>query len=118
VPAADERSSAMWCHLGVLLIGVLSCGALTLLAWIVPLVIMNGKGRESAFVRHHASQALNFYIEMLIAGIVAFVLLFVLIGFVLLPLLIIWNLVFLIVASVQASNGEWYRIPANLPLIS
>jgi uncharacterized Tic20 family protein len=117
VPGADERSAAMWCHLGVLLVGVLTCGVLTLLAWIIPLAIMNGKGRESAFVRHHASQALNFFIEMLIAGAVAFVLVFVLIGFILLPALIIWNLVFLIVASVKASSGEWYFIPANLPLI-
>jgi uncharacterized Tic20 family protein len=108
----------MWCHLGPLLISVLTCGIGAILAWIVPLVIMNGTGRTSPFVRHHAAQALNFYIEMFIAGFVSGLLIFVLIGFLLLPVVVLWEVVFAIVATVQASSGRWYRIPANLPLIT
>jgi uncharacterized Tic20 family protein len=118
VPAPDERSAAMWCHLGPLLVSFLSCGVLAIVAWIVPLLILNGRGQTSAFVRHHASQSLNFYIEMFAAGFIAGLLLFVLIGFLLLPLLIIWSFIFSIVATVKASSGEWYRIPANLNLVS
>lgn len=117
-PAPDERTSAMWCHLGPLLISVLTCGVLAILGWIVPLVIMNGKGRTSPFVRHHAAQSLNFYIEMFIAGFVSAILMFVLIGFLLFPIVVLWELIFVIVATVQASSGRWYRIPANLPLIT
>jgi uncharacterized Tic20 family protein len=108
----------MWCHLGPLLMSVLTCGLLAILAWIVPLAIMNGTGRTSPFVRHHAAQSLNFYIEMFIAGFISVALMFLVIGFLLFPLVVIWELVFAIIATVQASSGRWFRIPANLPLIT
>jgi uncharacterized Tic20 family protein len=108
----------MWCHVGPLLVSALSCGTLAIVAWIVPLFIMMGRGQTSPFVRHHAAQSLNFYIEMFLAGFISVVLMLVIVGFLVFPFLVIWSLVFTIVASVQAANGRWYRIPANLSLIS
>lgn len=61
--SADETSNALWSHLGALLVSFL-CGYY--LAWIVPLVIRNGRGRQSAFVRDQATEALNFSLTALI----------------------------------------------------
>lgn len=107
----------MWCYLGPLLVSFLTCGLGALIAWIVPLLIANGRGADSVYVRHHASQSLNFYIEMFIAGFVSALLMLVLIGFVLYPVVLIWELILSIVASAQASSGKWYKIPANLSII-
>ncbi len=117
-PTPDERSTAMWCHLGPLLVSFLSCGVLAIVAWVVPLMILNGKGQTSRFVKLHATQSLNFFIEMLIAGAITGVLIFAFIGFVLFPIVVVWNIVFAIIATIQASSGKWYRIPLNLPLFS
>jgi uncharacterized Tic20 family protein len=44
--------------------------------------------------------------------------LFVLIGFVLLPVALIVNLALVIVASIKASNGEFYRYPFTIRLVT
>jgi uncharacterized protein len=49
--------------------------------------------------------------------IVVGVLLFVLIGFALLPILWVLNAVFVIVASIQASDGRFYRYPMTIRFI-
>ena len=42
----------------------------------------------------------------------------VIVGFVLLPLVLIANLVFIIIASIKASNGEFYRYPLTIRMIT
>ncbi len=54
---------------------------------------------------------------MLIYNVVAAVLCLVLIGFALLLILHILNLVLVIVASIQASEGKLYRYPITIRLI-
>ena len=54
---------------------------------------------------------------MLIYNIIAGVLCLVLIGFVLLAILHILNLVLVIVASIQANEGKLYRYPFTIRLI-
>ncbi len=111
--AAEERQFAMFAHLGQLLGLVTGIGG-----FVVPLILMLTKGKESDFVRRAAVESLNFWITGIIAGIVAFVLLFVLIGIVLLPLVgIIW-LALPIYAGIKANEGIDYRYPFNLRLIS
>jgi uncharacterized protein len=116
-PSDAERRTAMWCYLGPLLLTFLTCGLGSLIAWVIPLVLANRRGRESYFIRHHASQSLNFAIEMFIAGFVSAILLFAFLGFILLPCVIVWELVFAIIASSRAANGQWYQIPANLTVV-
>jgi uncharacterized Tic20 family protein len=69
----QERQSAKWTHLGPALIwwigGVLTCGLATLLAFVPPLVILNGSGQRSAWVRANAVNALNFQLSLLIYNI-------------------------------------------------
>jgi uncharacterized Tic20 family protein len=102
----DERLWAMLAHLGGLVLGFLAS-----------LIVLLVQGEKSAFVRRQAVEALNFQITLLIASIVSFVLLFVLIGFILLPVVLIGGLVLMIVAGVKANAGEDYRYPVNLRLV-
>lgn len=109
----SEYSTAMWAHLSALLISYVACG----LGFIGPLIIMNGQGKQSAFVRHHAVEALNFSLTVLIAYIVSGVLIIVVIGLFLLPIVAIGSLVLYIMAAVAANRGEWYRYPVNIRFV-
>ncbi len=82
-----------------------------------PLVIYLINGDKDPYVRHHASEALNFHLTMLIAFIVSAVLLVVLIGIVLLPIVAIMSLVFSILGTIAASKGEWYRYPISIRMV-
>jgi uncharacterized Tic20 family protein len=82
-----------------------------------PLIVMLTKGNESAWVRRQAVESLNFQLSMLIYAVVSGVLLFVLVGFVLLPLVGLTWLVCTIIASVKASRGEDYRYPVTIRMV-
>ena len=86
--------------------------------FIAPLVIYLIKKDESPFVRQHAVESLNFQISVTVYTMVAFLLVFLLVGFFLLPLLGICTLILVIVASIKASEGHMFRYPLTLRLIS
>lgn len=92
--------------------------AFVAMAFLGPLLVLLLKGNTSAYVRAQALESLNFQITMLIAIAVSFVLLFLLVGFLLLPIVGIWWLVFTILGSIKAANGELYRYPLTLRLVS
>ena len=102
----DERLWAMLAHLGGLVLAV-----------IAPLVVMLVQGEKSSFVRRQAVEALNFQITLLIATLVSFVSIFVLVGVLLMPIVIIAGLVFLIIGGVQAYGGNDYRYPLNIRMV-
>jgi uncharacterized protein len=82
-----------------------------------PLIIWLAKRSDSPEIDEHGKESLNFQISMLIYNVIAGVLCLVLIGFVLLFILHILNLVLVIVASIQASEGKFYRYPLTIRLI-
>ncbi len=109
---ADERTwggAAHWSALVASLVG---------LSFLGPLIVMLTKGNESGYVRAQAVESLNFQLSMLIYFIVSFVLVFVLIGFLLLPVVGIAWLVLTILASVKSANGELYRYPLTIRMVS
>jgi uncharacterized Tic20 family protein len=62
-------------------------------------------------------ESLNFQLSILIYAAVSFMLIFVLVGVVLLPIVgLVW-LVFTIIGSVRASKGEDYRYPVTLRMV-
>jgi uncharacterized Tic20 family protein len=63
-------------------------------------------------------ESLNFQISVLIYAIISAILLLLLIGFILLPAVGIFWLVFTIIGSVRASNGEDYRYPLTIRMVS
>jgi uncharacterized Tic20 family protein len=83
-----------------------------------PLVIWLIKRNESPFVDEHGKESLNFQISMTIYGIISGILCVALIGFFLLPVILISDLVLVIIASIRANDGEPYRYPVTLRFIS
>ncbi len=82
-----------------------------------PLLVWLIKGKEDPQIEVHAKAALNFQISMLIYGVAAGALMFVGIGFVLLPAVAIFDLVCVILAAVKASEGQLFKYPLSLNLI-
>jgi uncharacterized Tic20 family protein len=80
-------------------------------------VIYLVNGEKDPFVRHHAAEALNFQITLLIGYVVAIALSLILIGLLLLPVLFVLGIVFPILAAVAANKGEWYRYPVCIRLV-
>jgi uncharacterized protein len=112
-PTESEVSSARAAHL------------LTLLGYVVPfvsiiapLLIWQTTGKESAFVTQHAKESLNFQISMLIYLTVAGLLIFVLIGFVLVPALIVLDIVLVIQQSGIAGRREASSYPFCIRFIN
>ena len=105
-PTSDERTLAILAHI------------LTIVSsFIAPLVIYLLKKDESAFVSEHAKESLNFQITMFILFMISFILMLVLIGFLLIWLLSIANLVLVVIATIKANENKMYRYPINFRLI-
>jgi hypothetical protein len=83
-----------------------------------PLVVWLAKRAESPEIDAHGKEALNFQISMLIYNLVAGVLCLVLIGFVLLGVLYLLNIIFVIIAALKAGEGEMYRYPLTIRLVN
>jgi uncharacterized Tic20 family protein len=75
------------------------------------------KRGDSPEIDEHGKEALNFQISMLIYNVVAGILCLIAIGFVLLAILHVLNVVFVIIAAMRASEGQMYRYPVTLRLI-
>jgi uncharacterized Tic20 family protein len=82
-----------------------------------PLIVWLAKRADSPEIDAHSKESLNFQISMLIYNAIAAILCLVLVGFVILGLLHILNIIFVIIASIQASEGKLYRYPLAIRLI-
>src|SRR5205814_5908669 len=85
----EERMWSLLCHLSYFVFGL-----------IAPLIIMLTLGNRSQYVRYHAVEALNFHITAWIAGLASALLIFVLIGIVLLPIVLVVCAIFAIIAAI------------------
>jgi|WetSurMetagenome_2_1015567.scaffolds.fasta_scaffold204611_2 uncharacterized protein len=109
----DARMWGMLCHLAGLA-GFVIPGVGFVIG---PLVIWIIKKDEFPFVNEHGKEAVNFQISMLIYAIIAGLLCFACVGFVLLPAVGIVDLIFLIIAAIKTNNGEKYRYPLTIRFI-
>ncbi len=112
VPAEQERDWALAAHVGSFLAAYVGLG------FVCPLVVLLAKGKQSAFVRQHAVESLNFQLTALGALLVAGVLALVYIGLVLLPFIAMVYLVLVIMAGMAAYRGEAYRYPVAIRLVT
>ena len=108
-----ERNWSMACHLSALAGYVIPFGSL-----LGPLVVGLIKKDEMPFVNVQGKEALNFQLTMVIAAIISIVLMFVIIGFILIWIVGVVDLIFIIIATVQVSKGVDYRYPFALRLIN
>ena len=111
-PDRDSQQWGMIAHLSALIGFIIPFGNL-----IGPLVIWQMK-KELPFVVDQGKEALNFQITVAIAVMVCFLLSFVVIGLLLLPVVGIGALVLTVIAGLKANNGEAYRYPFALRLIN
>jgi uncharacterized Tic20 family protein len=114
VPASSSESARSWC-IGLHLSGLSGLILSFALAHIVvPLVIWLVKRADSPEIDSTGKEVLNFQISYTIYSLIAGALCFVLIGFLILPIVLIVWLVCIIIAAVKTSNGENYRYPATI----
>ncbi|KFZ36632.1 hypothetical protein HR45_15150 [Shewanella mangrovi] len=76
-----------------------------------PLIVYLMKREDSPFIEACGKNCLNFQISMVIYAAVCLVLAFVLIGFVLLGVLGLFNLIVTVIAAIKASEGKVYHYP-------
>lgn len=103
----EEKTWAILATFGSLVVGFLA-----------PLIVYLVYKDRSIFARDTARESLNFQITYTLAMIVSLVLMIVLIGFVLFPLVLIAYYVFVIIGGVKAAQGQPYRYPLILRLVS
>jgi uncharacterized Tic20 family protein len=82
-----------------------------------PLIVWLAKRDDSPEIDANGKESLNFQISMLIYNGIAVVFCLVLVGFAFLAVLWVLNAVFVIVASIHASDGKFYRYPMTIRLI-
>ena len=76
------------------------------------------KRRDSPEIDAYGKESLNFQLSMLIYDAIAGILCIVLIGIPILIALWVLNTVLVIIASVKASEGKFYRYPFTIRLIN
>ena len=118
MPTSEERNWALASHIGTIVAAWFAMG------FIAPLIVMLVKGNDSAYVRKHAVESLNFQISLLIYIVAGFLITLVTFGIgalVVVPVAIVvgvFALVVIILATVRAANGEDYRYPLCLRFVS
>jgi hypothetical protein len=108
-PTSDERTFAILSHILTVVPGV---------GILAPLIIYILKNKESTFIAAHARESLNFQITIFILYFISFLLMIVLIGFLLVWIIGILNVVLAVIATIRASESRLYRYPFNIRLIS
>jgi uncharacterized Tic20 family protein len=113
VPTPEERSWGLLAHLSGLIAYLL--GGLTFLG---PLIVWLIKKEQSPFIADQAKEALNFQITVAIALLISAVSIFVCVGFILVPVVIIGSIIYSIIAAMEANKGVYYRYPYTVRFIS
>lgn len=109
----DERTFGMLCHLSALAGFIFPFGNI-----IGPLIIWLIKKEEYPWVDQHGKESLNFQISITIYLFISAIMILILIGIFFLIALGIINLVFIIIGSVKANNGEDFTYPLAIRFIN
>jgi uncharacterized protein len=77
------------------------------------------KKDEMPFAADQAKEALNFQLSMTIYFLVAFLTVFILIGFVLVPAVVLFDfiLIIIIIATTRANDGILFRYPLTIRFV-
>ena len=84
----------------------------------MPLIVYLVMRDDSAFVRHHAREALNFHLSLFIYALCCVPLTMILIGVPLLIALGLFSYVIAIIAAIKCSDGAEYRYPLCIRLVT
>jgi len=107
LPPKDACTMAMLAHLLALILGLIG-----------PLLIWLLKKDDHPFIDDQGKESLNFQITIFIVLVVCGLLTCAGgIGIALLPIVYLVDVIFIIIASIKANQGEAYRYPLTLRLI-
>ncbi|MBI4311610.1 MAG: zinc ribbon domain-containing protein [Chloroflexi bacterium] len=100
------RTMGMLCHLSAFAGFVFPFGNILgpLLMWLI-------SREEHPFIDHNGKESVNFQISVIIFALICIPLLFIIVGFFLLFALAVYAVIAVIVASIRAANGEFFRYP-------
>ncbi len=82
-----------------------------------PLIVWLMKREEIAFVDSCGRNCLNFKISVMVYAIISMILMFVGIGFILLGVLAVFDIVVTIIAAMKASEGISYQYPLTIKFL-
>src|SRR3954449_4989421 len=99
LPTSDEKTMAVLSHILTLVAPILA-----------PLIIYLIKKNESRFVEWHARESLNFQITVVLVCIILFI---SVVGILLLWAVGILSLIWVVIATIRASEGKLYKYPVS-----
>ena len=108
----EQKNWAGACHIAAFAGLVIPLGGL-----LGPLLIWWLKKDESAFVRQQGIEAINFRLTVYFYWIICWCLSLFMIGFFLMPLVVIFDVLFTVIAAMRTLDGKAYRYPLTLRLI-
>jgi hypothetical protein len=111
-PEQQSRQWALILHLSQLAGYVVPVAGM-----IVPIVIWQMKKDEFPIIDVHGKIVVNWLISSLIYIAVGFVLTFVLVGFLILPVIAILGVIYPIIGGMKANNGEVWEYPGSIKFI-
>jgi len=103
---ADEKLWATLIHIGGIFFEFLPA--------LIGYLVLKDRG---PFINAHAKAALNFQLTLIIAFIVGIITSFLFIGFIIIAVAAILNIIFSIIAAVKANQGQFYTYPLTIPFI-
>ena len=110
----DEKTWALLSHFG-------GAGGMFIFfavgGWIMPLVAMLTKGKESPVVRQHAVNALNFQVTWSIAGAIGYATSCLVVGIFIFIAAGIIGIVFGIIGGLRANEGHVYEYPLSIKMV-
>lgn len=109
----DPYTMGTVCHL----LGLVGFLGIPFGSVIAPLILWLVKKNEDAFLDATGKEVINFQISIVIYTIIATLSLFIVVGIILLPVILILALVYTIIGAIKASNGVVYRYPLTFRFI-
>jgi len=113
---SEEKTWGMLCHLSALLTYIVAIG-LVGGTFIGPLICWLIKKDTSRFVDYHGKESLNFQLNILIYKLLCIPLFFCFVGIFVFPVVVVFNIVCVIIASISAYKGEPFKYPFVFRLI-
>ena len=108
----DARTWGMLCHLSAFSAVFTGVGSV-----LGPLVVWLLKRNDYPFVEDQGKESLNFQITMFICEVICIALFIFVIGYLLLVLVGLFDLVMVIIAATHANKGERYRYPVAIRFV-
>jgi hypothetical protein len=108
--SSNDRLWSVLCHLSYFL-------GFALLSFLFPLIVYLVMRTDSPYTTHHAREALNFHLSLVLYAICCIPLCFILVGIPLLVAIAVTGIVCSIVAAIKASNGVYYQYPITIRFV-